>query len=876
MELAPPLTDEAIAVRARDWLAKQRQELRQEFETHQDPDLFLQRHAQAIDRLVGALFALCPGDPQDSFAVIAVGGYGRSELYPYSDIDVFFLHDEGQSEAAADAVRFMLYRLWDMGLAVGQAYRSLEETLALAKSDITVCTNLLDARLVVGKQALFKQFQKRFEAEIMRGSVVEFVEAKLVERDARHLRFGDSRYMLEPHVKEGKGGLRDIHTLWWLARYSQPVATLADFARKKLLGAEEYRTFDQARRFLCRVRIHLHHLAGRAEDRLTFDRQYALAQAMGYPHPSANRAIARFMRRYFVAVRTIGSITRVFCALLEEEKKRKPQKPFGWLKKISWLLGNFRLEGERLHIRYPGAIARNPLLMLELFKTAQMHGLDIHPGALQLIARNLDRVDEAMRRNPKANALFLDILLSPLGPETTLRRMSDAGLLGRFIPDFGRVIGQTQFNMYHVYTVDEHTLVALGYLHMIASGRLRDTVPLASEVIHRIQDKRVLYVALLCHDIAKGRGGDHSALGEKIAEKLSARFGFSRAQIDTVAWLVREHLLFNDTAFKRDLDDPKTIADFVAEVATPERLKLLLVLTVADMSAVRPGVWNAWKGALMRDLYRRAEREMGEGEDDMSARGATQLKAYLSKALPEWDERDIDGYLALGNASFWASLDEASHAAIARMLRQAETMAWPLLIDTQHDYEHSITTVTVCAFDQSGLFSNLAGALALAGANIVGAKIFTLKNAMAVDVFQVQDVAGEVFDRTDKLAKMSVYIEQVLSGAITLSEAFHKRQRAKLRAAGAAQSASGQVFVHNDASNLHTVIEIAGQDRSGFLYSVTRAIADLGLSVVTAHISTYGTQVSDVFYVKDAFGMKIIHAAKIRQIEEKLGEAIGG
>ncbi len=863
-----PKTNDLAAMKTA--LSATREKLRRAFMKTGDADAMLTGHAEAIDALIASLFETATAGEDVKIAAVAVGGYGRGELFPYSDIDLLFLHDGGDAKRVAKIAEAVLYALWDLGLTIGQAHRSVDEAIALAKEDITIRTNLLDARMLAGSKPVFEKFRARYDKDIRAASALEFVEAKLAERDGRHLRFGDSRYMLEPNVKEGKGGLRDLHTLWWLARYVYPIAELKDLVKMGLLTREEYQLFDRSRQFLCKTRIHLHYLAGHAEERISFDRQQALGVAMGYEHPSPNRTVERFMRRYFVAVRMGGMATRIVCALLEDEKKRKPRKSLAWLWQKPWAVSPFRLDGQRLAARSDGAFEENPIQMLEIFKVAQTHQLDIHPRTLQLIARNLPAIDDKLENDARANAVFLEVLVSRQDAETTLRKMSDAGVLGKFIPDFGRVIGQTQFNMYHVFTVDEHTLVAIGILHAIENGHLKKELPLATDIIARIKMRRVLYVALLCHDIAKGRGGDHSLLGEKIVMKLARRFGFSDDEVKTAAWLVRDHLVFTNTAFKRDINDPKTIQDFVAVVQSPERLKLLYVLTLADMRAVSPGVWNAWKGALLDELYRRSEQAIGTGKIELKQQQAGQFRKELAQLLHGWSEREIDGYLEVGNAAFFTSCGLAHHAAIARMLKEAARMPQPLLVDTQHDYERKTTEITVCTLDQHGLFAKLAGALALAGANIVTAQIFTLKNGMAVDVFSVQDASGEVFDRADRLAKMSVYIEQALSGEMDIGSEFAERKPGYRSQRKSALAAPGQVFIENDASNIHSVIEITGTDRIGFLYQVTRAIADLNLSIASAHISTYGTQVADVFYVKDIFGMKINHDSKIQRVREAL------
>ena len=878
--ISVPFADKPQVLQAcKDWLEEAREAVKAEFLGSNKIAKLLVGQTKIVDSLLGVLYKMAEDEAAGlgaKIALVAGGGYGRGELFPYSDIDILFLYDHKNEEQAAEIVEQILYILWDLGFKVGQAHRTIKEAIELAKNDITIRTNLLDARLIAGDIELFSNFETRFNAELIKGKELEFVEAKLAERDARHQRFGDSRYMLEPNVKEGKGGLRDAHTLWWLVRAAYGIASIGELVEKGLVSREEYKAFEQAQTFLCSVRAHLHYIAGRAEDRLTFDYQHALAVAMGFSHPSINRAIERFMRRYFVAVRTVSSTTRVFCALLEDEKKRKPRNPFASLRNIKWGLNYFKLDGERLNVKTDNLFEHTPFAMLELFHVAQKHNLDIHPHALKLVASNLHRIDDNFRADPKANEIFLEILLSKKSAETTLRKISDVGVLGRFIREFGRIIGQTQFNMYHVFTVDEHTLVAIGVLHAIESGSLKKIAPMASDIIHRIALKRVLYLALFCHDIAKGQGGDHSVLGEKVAMRLAKRFGFSDDEAQTTGWLVQNHLLFSNTATKRDLNDPKTVQDFVAIVQSPERLKLLLVLTVADIRAVSPHAWNNWKAGLLRELYTRAQQCMGTGKIELKQGQENLFIEDLKKLLIGWNEKEILHYQQQGTPSFWTSVSPSRHAVIANMVRAAEDSAHPLLIDTQHDYENSITEIIVCTLDSHGLFSKVAGAMSLAGANIISAKIFTLKNGIAVEIFQIQDLSGEVFDNAGRLAKMSVYIEQVLSSEIKLEEEFKNRSTARKIQHSRSKSVPllGQVLVDNEASHIHSVIELMARDRTGLLHDVTRVIAELGLSIVTAHISTYGTQVADVFYVKDNFGMKILSAAKTKQIREKLLEVV--
>lgn len=851
--------------------------IRERFEAHGQPAETLAQSARLMDGMlelivetVGHRLGMMP-----PVSVVAVGGYGREELFPDSDIDILFLCGEeaGRSEMFVQEV---LYSLWDLGLTVGQSVRTVAETLAIAATDISLRTSLLDSRLVCGDEALFTALQAAFTDYRRDSNIADFIEAKLAERKARHLRGNDSRYVLEPNIKEGKGGLRDLQTLFWLAQYVLSARKLDDLVRLQLLTHDEFRAYAKARDFLWRVRIHLHFIAGRAEEHLTFDMQRAIAEKMGFYDDGTARGVERFMKQYFLVARTVGNLTRSVCAVLEETRMRKPRVGTSRRMQVERALGDFQLDGERIAVKAANAFAKKPLLLITLFQTAQAHSLHIHPQTLQAVTRSLAFVDGRLRRDPDANAAFMDILLSKHNPEPTLRRMSEAGVLGRFIPDFGKVIGQMQFDMYHVFTVDEHTINAIGILHGIGMEKYKDDMPVASEVIHLIKSRRVLFLSLFAHDIAKGRGGDHSMLGEVVVRKLARRFSFTAQETENCAWLVRHHLLMSRTAFKRDINDPKTIEDFVSKVQSPERLRLLLVLTVADIRAVGPNVWNGWKGALIRDLYYRAESHMGAGAQNAVKSNVTaDIRTGLRQKLPEWSEAEIDGYLAECDASLQGIHDAGTHARIARLLRESIATGRPLAMDTQSDDFRAITDLMLCLPDQQGVFSRVAGALALAGANILSAKIFTFKNGMALEMFHIQDGQNRAFDRPDRLARLSVLLNQAVAGELDLAREI-ARTRLSYPSRMDAFKVPPRVFIENRLSAHHTVIEVGGRDRIGFLYSVTNVLAERGLSIATAHISTYGERAVDVFYVKDAFGMKLHHHDTIKRLHDALVACLSG
>ena len=874
---APALDRSAFVAPLKVALTAGRAEIRRRFEATGDGAATIREQCFLIDQLIRALFDLVtqviyplPNPTSgERLAIIAVGGYGRGELAPYSDIDLLFLLPYKRTPHTEQVVEYLLYLLWDLGLKIGQSTRSVDECLRQAKSDLTIRTALLEARYLWGDQALFNEFKKRFDSDIVKGSAAQFVASKLAERDARHKRLGDSRYQLEPNIKEGKGGLRDLHTLFWIAKYIYRTDDVGKLVDLGVLSAEESQRFDRAQKFLWTVRCHIHYLAGRAEERLTFDLQTEIGRRMGYTDHAGSRGVERFMKHYFLVAKDIGDLTRIFCAILEADQKHK--------RRLSWVrwgngrrsLGGFVVDGEWLTIASEDFFKKNPPALLRLFQVAQQHELDIHPRALRAASLSLRLINQQLRDNSEANRLFLEILTSRKDPETVLRRMNEAGVLGRFIPDFGRVVAQMQYDMYHVYTVDEHTLFAIGILHKIESGLLKEELPLATQLMPTIVSRRALYLAVLLHDIAKGRGGDHSEIGEQIALKLGPRLGLSVEETETVAWLVRWHLLMSSTAFKLDIGDRQTIGNFVERVQSPERLKLLLVLTVADIRAVGPKVWNGWKAALLRELYHRAIELIsgglsGEGRESRAAAA----QAAARRLLPDFSEPEFATFVSRGYSYYWLSFDAPTHSRHARLMREAEASGAPLTVEKRVDPYRSVTEITLYTADHPGLFSRIAGALAVSGANIVDAKIITMSNGMALDTFWVQDSNGGPFDRPDKLAKLAVVFENVLSGdlkphrELSHPPAFPSRTRVFM--------VTPRVLLDNKASGSHTVIEVNGRDRPGLLFEVTRALTGLNLQVSSAKISTYGEKVVDVFYVKDLFGHKIEHSAKLAEIQRTL------
>ncbi|HEX9701899.1 MAG TPA: [protein-PII] uridylyltransferase, partial [Rhodospirillales bacterium] len=758
---------------------------------------------------------------------------------------------------------------------VGHATRSIDEAIRLARDDITIRTSLLEVRWIWGDENMFQEFKRRYFDDLAAGTGLAFVEAKLAERDARHDRMGDTRYVLEPNIKEGKGGLRDLHTLFWITKYLYRVNDMKELQALGVLTARDVRLFIKAEDFLWTVRCHLHYLSKRAEERLTFNVQSDISDRMGYASRAGVKGVERFMKHYFLIAKDVGDITRILCAVLEDQHKKRRQRfrlpSFGFRKRE---IEGYVLDGDRLTVEGKDAFKKAPVKLLQLFQLAQQHKLDVHPNALRLVTENLKLIDRKLQNDPEANRLFIDMLTGP-DPEVTLTRLNEAGVFGRFVPDFGRVVAQMQYDMYHVYTVDEHTIRAIGILKGIETGRLKQDHPVACAVIGEVQSLRALYVSVLLHDIAKGRGGNHSEIGADIALELCPRFGLNEWETETVSWLVRYHLLMSNTAFKRDIFNPKTVTDFTAVVQSPERLRLLNILTVADIRAVGPGVWNAWKAGLVRELYYRAQEEM-TGGIAIERRGerVEQAKAGLKEKLAGWSAADIDAHFARGHPDYWLTFDADTLKYHAEIVRDAETKKLKLHIETRVDPERDVTEIIIYAPDHPGLFAKIAGALALSGASVVDAKIMTLANSMALDTFWIQDVTGHVFAAGDRLKRLCKRVEDALMGRFNTGREIEAVQKKALPSRTKVFKVPPRVLIDNKASNQHTVIEINGRDRLGLLHDLTTALTASGLQISSAHIATFGERVVDVFYVKDVFGLKVDREEKLRALRHALLEAV--
>ena len=885
----PAARDEALAVFRRH-LSLIQQDVRTEFENYRlSGSRAAERLAQQMDALLGSLFAYTlavhvPDARGEPLAIAATGGYGRGVLAPFSDIDLLFLTPDEPPAPVLGAVEFMLYFLWDLGLKVGHATRSIAQCIADAEADLTVRTSLIEARALAGDVDLFEHFRARFIVASMRSGGDAFIIAKGREREARHTRYGESAFLVEPNIKEGRGGLRDMQTLFWMSHYVFGSRRIGDLVGARapsggLLTDIEARHARRSWDFLWTVRFHLHYIAGRAEERLTFDMQPVVGARMGYTHRGRQVGVERFMRHYFLTAREVMRLTHVLEPQIMRVARGAPAlapAPDEAMARAGFTL----LEGRLLPID-ERAFHDDPISMLDILRLARNRALPLHPLAMHQLIR-WEREVTKLRDDKGANALVLDLLAGPLGHPRTdgatqIGILNETGMLGRMIPAWSRIVGQMQFDTYHVYTVDEHTIEAIRVLNDLESGRLVDVSPAASEIAADLRldprSRRALYVALLLHDIAKGRGGDHSELGAETAQAIGPRLGLTAEETETVSWLVLHHLLLSQTAFRRDIDDPKTILDLADTIQSPTRLRLLLLLTVADMRAVSPRVWNAWKATLLTELHARVGEvlEGGLATTERDVRVARAKEAADELLADEgWSQADRAFFLGLGYGSYWLAFDPETHQRHASLVREAERVNAPVTVEALPLPARAVTEVTVYTTDHAGLFSHIAGALAVAGASIVDARIHTLTNGRALDTFWIQDASDGAFDAPHRLAKLPVLIEQALSGRLGLAEAMNRHATTLLGRRMRVINVPPRVVIDNRASNTHTVIEVNGRDRPGLLHEITDAFSRQGLQIASAHVTTYGVRAVDVFYVKDVFGLKISSERKLASVREAL------
>ncbi len=800
---------------------------------------------------------------------MGVGGYGRGEMAPHSDVDLLFLTPRRITPAIEGVVEAMLYILWDLKLKVGHATRTVKECLHLGTEDFTIRTSLLERRLICGDTAPAETLGTRLWDDLFAGTVPEFIEAKLGERTERHRKQGGQRYILEPNVKEAKGGLRDLQALYWIAKYRYRVTDPAALLTMGVFTDGEFDAFEAAERFLWCVRCHLHLIADRPADMLTFDMQVEVAAAMGYRDHAGRRAVEHFMQEYFRHATRVGELTRILLVALEADNVKREPALLGLFKRRRRVRTPYVERQNRLDVDDEAAFLATPLNMLGIFEEALRTGMLLHPHAMRLIGANRHLIDRNLRADPEAARIFMELLLKHGNPERALRRMNELDVLGAFIPEFAPIVAMMQFDMYHSYTVDEHTIQVVSNLAQIERGELTDDLPLCTDILTKGVNRRALYVALLLHDIGKGRPEDHSVLGARIARVVAPRLGLRQKEVETVEWLVRHHLLMSDMAQKRDISDPRTIRDFAKAVRTRERLDLLTVVTVCDIRGVGPGVWNNWKAQMLRALHRATAAALENGLEDVN-RETREKKArkLFRDALPDWSEAELRAELGRHYGPYWQGVPTAAHVEFARMLR--DLPAGEVRFDLEADEDRDATRLLMTCQDHPGIFSRLAGAVSLAGADIVDARTYTSKDGCATSAFWLQDSDGHPYE-PGRLPRLRRLIERILRGEIATRKELEGREIKKRERRFTVPTS---ISFDNEGSDIYTIIEVDTRDRPGLLYDLTQVMSQSGIYISQAVIATYGAQVVDSFYVKDLFGLKILSKGKQEALATKLRAAV--
>ena len=819
------------------------------------------------------------GNKHYQFTLIAVGGYGRGELSPHSDLDILFLLPnklrKNDTKKIENVIELILYILWDLGYTVGHSTRTIDDCIEKSRSDLTISTSLLEKRFVAGNNDIYDLLNNKFKTFIDNTKTLDFVEAKLKESETRHKRFGESRYVVEPNVKDGKGGLRDLHTLIWILKFAYKVDTISKLINVGALTKEEAVPFAEAQRFLLSVRCHLHYRANREDDRLAMDAQLEIAKSMNFKNTITHKDVERFMKRYFLATKTVGNLTRIFCAAIETEFNKPLRMSFLSFKKRENITP-FRLEVGRLFSYEREILTENPINIIKLFYISHINNIDIHPKTLRQITSLRKLINLKVRSDVEANKMFLNILTSDKDPTRTLRLMNEANILGQFIPEFQKIVGLMQFDMYHSYTVDEHTIFTISNLHSLRSGKFSDFAPLTSSAILEIKSYKSLFVAMLLHDIAKGKKGDHSENGSLIASKICPRLGLNKEETKMVEWLVLHHLLMSKTAFRYELGDPKVIKNFAKQVRSIDKLKSLLALTVADIRGVGPDVWNDWKGALIKELYIKTydllkpPQEISKITEPLKSSKELLIRYLNNKGV---NDLDIKTYCSKFYNNYWGTFNLPSVVNHYEIFTSMKNYSKKLEVYLSNDSKLKATELLVITPDHHGLFSQISGLVASSGYDIVSAKIITRSDGYALDTFFLQNKERKPISDINLRKKLIETITKGLEGNFNIEKALNIKWK-EIPARFRAVKAPIRVIIDNKTSDQYTILDIKCKNAPGVLYKITKIITSLGLQINTANVSTYGDRVVDIFYLKNAFGSKVDDNTTIEKVKNSILEEL--
>lgn len=806
-------------------------------------------------------------------AVIALGGYGRRELNPLSDVDLmFFCSDRNRDQAEAIAER-MLYLLWDLGLDVGYSVRTARDCLVLVFQDITIRTAMLDARLVVGDPDLYAVFERQVFSQVIGRNTQAFLKQKYEEHQSRVAKFGSTVYMLEPNIKEGEGCLRDLHTALWMARVKYKAPDLRELVKKGVLSEHEMDEFQDSLSFLWRIRNELHYLSKRKNDQLHFDQQEKIARFLGYRDNRKAQAVEQFMQDFYARATRIehlstSLITRAW------QPTDVPGKIFGYLSRRPIGDDFFIYQGE-LKAARKALFEEQPGALMEAFLIAKRQGVRLSSTLKGQIRDHLYLVNDTFRRSRKHSGMFLEILRRPGGLAEVLEDMHHLEFLNRYIPEFRRIYCKVQHDAYHVYTVDTHSLFAVGEIERLWEGEHAEDRPLLTQLANDIEKRALLMLAILFHDIGKGEGHDHSNKGADMIPKIARRLNLNREDSARLEFLIRHHLDMAHISQRRDLNDDRLIRDFAQVMGMTENLKMLYLLTYADIKAVGPDVWSEWKGYLLQELYEKTYEVMERGNfmrDVRSERLRNRKRKVVAALSEDFGQRVIKDHLGKMGMRYLLShrsWEIAKHVRVELMRGDQ-----PLALEVNHDVEREYTELVISTLDVPSLFSMITGVLAANSVNILGAQIYTRSNGTALDVFHVNRPHDGIIDDENKWNRVRKELTAVIEGRTGLAELVIKRTRSSGLTEKKLPRYPSRLVFDNEVSAEHTVIDIYSHDKVGLLYYISHALAELGLYIHIAKISTKADQVTDTFYVRDIFGQKIIEPDKLEEIRERLLEAL--
>lgn len=844
----------------------------------------------AVDRLVAFLFNSATAEYtrrsvmlDHRCTVAAQGGYGRSELNPASDIDLLVLYPWKVNAYVETIAERILYALWDAGLVVGHASRSVEACARLAQQDLKVKTALLDARYLIGDRALYGDFEKAMENDVLKKNPARFYREKLAESAERHNRYGDSVYLLEPQLKDGPGGLRDIHTAMWLAKVKYKVKSLRELIVKGVISERERLEIEASQDFIFRVRNALHFATGAHQDQLTFEFQDRIAAELGFVDDGDRRALVDFMKTYYGHATTV----RRFSNTVIERCTERPN-PY---RLIGRVIGREIRDGILILNRTISAngaevIRRDPANLVMLFRDAQRHGVQLTEGTKRLMREHLDLIGEVERHDRAFTAPFLDILTWKHDVWTTLREMHAVGVLCRLFPEFARIDCLVQRDLYHIFTVDEHSLMGIRELERLRHGAYKQTAPLLTDVMRELDRPEMLYLAMLFHDVGKGHGEGHPERGASYIRAVAARLGLHEDDAAQWEFLVRQHLYMSHLAQHRDTHDPRLVREFARTVGSLENLQLLYVLTFADMRAVAPKVWSNWRDMLLGELYMQARTlfEQGQLVEEEAGAHAARICQRVRVSVEPARRSALEAFLESMPEGYLTTTPEpqiVAHFELMNRLREESSLspdADPahLFVTTLRHFEESeYSEFTICTQDRPGLFAMITGVLTAHGMNIVGARITTSRGGIALDSFRIGHLdSREMVLEKERWERVQQVLAKVLRGELDVGRLVASSRRPSILERPSRGEVVTEVIADNAVSDDYTVLDVITRDRVGVLFTITHTLHRLGLVIHIAKITTQVNQVLDVFYVTDEGGAKIVDPGRLEHVRAEIAEQL--